>query len=43
MALIPEMSARSRIDQAVFKLPIGERILADTDTLMVFGLRTAFF
>src|SRR5881398_1402690 len=27
-----------RIDQAVFKLPIDERILADTDTLLVFGL-----
>jgi hypothetical protein len=27
-----------RIDQAGYKLPIGERILADTDTLMVFGL-----
>lgn len=27
-----------RIDQAGFKLPIDERILADTDTLMVFGL-----
>jgi hypothetical protein len=27
-----------RIDQAVYKLPIDERILADTDTLMVFGL-----
>jgi hypothetical protein len=27
-----------RIDQAGFKHPIDERILADTDTLMVFGL-----
>jgi len=27
-----------RIDQAGFKLPIDQRILADTDTLMVFGL-----
>jgi hypothetical protein len=27
-----------RIDQAGFKLPIDERILADTDTLMIFGL-----
>ena len=27
-----------RIDQAGFKLPIDERILADSDTLMVFGL-----
>ncbi|WP_174187003.1 hypothetical protein [Nocardia barduliensis] len=27
-----------RIDQAGFELPIDERILADTDTLMVFGL-----
>jgi hypothetical protein len=27
-----------RVDQAGFRLPIGERILADTDTLMVFGL-----
>jgi len=27
-----------RIDQAGFKLPIDERILADTDTLLVFGL-----
>jgi hypothetical protein len=27
-----------RVDQAGFKLPIDERILADTDTLMVFGL-----
>lgn len=27
-----------RIDQAGFKLPIDERVLADTDTLMVFGL-----
>jgi len=27
-----------RIDQAGFKLPIDERLLADTDTLLVFGL-----
>ncbi len=27
-----------RIDQAGFRLPIDERVLADTDTLMVFGL-----
>lgn len=27
-----------RIDQAGYQLPIDERILADTDTLMVFGL-----
>lgn len=27
-----------RIDQAGFKLPLDERVLADTDTLMVFGL-----
>ncbi len=27
-----------RIDQAGFRLPIDERILADTDTLMIFGL-----
>src|ERR1700757_3554855 len=27
-----------RIDQAGYPLPIDERILADTDTLMVFGL-----
>src|SRR5207248_11545231 len=27
-----------RIDQAGFKVPIDEAILADTDTLMVFGL-----
>jgi hypothetical protein len=27
-----------RIDQAGYKLPIDDRILADTDTLMVFGL-----
>jgi hypothetical protein len=26
------------IDQAGYKLPIDERVLADTDTLMVFGL-----
>ena len=27
-----------RIDQAGYRLPIDERILADTDTLLVFGL-----
>ncbi len=27
-----------RIDQAGFKLPIDERVLADADTLMIFGL-----
>jgi hypothetical protein len=27
-----------RIDQVGYKLPIDERVLADTDTLMVFGL-----
>jgi hypothetical protein len=27
-----------RIDQAGYKLPIDERVLADTDTMMVFGL-----
>ncbi|HEX8749891.1 MAG TPA: hypothetical protein VF732_02170 [Nitrospira sp.] len=27
-----------RVDQAGFRLPIDERILADTDTMMVFGL-----
>ena len=27
-----------RIDQAGYKLSINERVLADTDTLMVFGL-----
>ena len=31
-----------RIDQAGYKLPIDERILADTDTLLVFG-QTTFF
>ena len=32
------VSVFQRIDQAGFKLPIDERILDDTDTLMVFGL-----
>ena len=32
------MSARMRIDQAGFRLPTDERILADTDTLFVLGL-----
>ena len=27
-----------RVDQAGQRLPIDERILADTDTLMIFGL-----
>ena len=27
-----------RVDQAGYKLPVDERILADTDTLLVFGL-----
>ena len=27
-----------RIDQAGFKLPLDERVLADADTLFVFGL-----
>ena len=27
-----------RVDQAGFRLPIDERVLADTDTLLVFGL-----
>src|SRR5438270_719786 len=32
------VSVFQRIDQAGYKLPIDERILDDTDTLMVFGL-----
>ncbi len=32
-----------RIDQAGYKLPIDERILQDTDTLMVFGLDHSSF
>ncbi len=32
------MAVYQRIDQAGQRLPIDERILADTDTLMVFGL-----
>ncbi|MGF6885886.1 hypothetical protein ABIA39_007601 [Nocardia sp. GAS34] len=32
------VAAFQRIDQAGYTLPIDERILADTDTLMVFGL-----
>jgi len=32
------VSVFQRIDQAGYKLPIDDRILADTDTLMVFGL-----
>ena len=27
-----------RIDQAGYKLPLDERVLADTDTLLVWGL-----
>ncbi|MFT3878483.1 MAG: hypothetical protein QM703_02350 [Gemmatales bacterium] len=33
-----QVAVFQRIDQAGYKLPIDERILADTDTLMVFGL-----
>ncbi len=32
------MAVYQRINQAGYKLPIDERVLADTDTLMVFGL-----
>ena len=32
------MAVYQRVDQAGHKLPIDERILADTDTLLVFGL-----
>jgi|SRR5688572_28166237 len=32
------VAIHQRVDQAGFRLPIDERILADTDTLMVFGL-----
>src|SRR5438128_7548891 len=32
------VAAFQRIDQAGYKLPMDDRILADTDTLMVFGL-----
>ena len=32
------MAVYQRVDQAGQRLPIDERILADTDTLMVFGL-----
>src|SRR5207244_11020440 len=32
------VAAFQRIDQAGYKLPIDDRILAHTDTLMVFGL-----
>lgn len=32
------VSVFQRIDQAGYRLPIDERILADTDTLMIFGL-----
>src|ERR1700755_2465641 len=34
----PPVAVFQRIDQAGYKLPIDERVLADTDTLMVFGL-----
>src|SRR3974390_569145 len=34
----PPVAGFQRTDQAGFKLPIDERILADTDTLLVFGL-----
>jgi hypothetical protein len=33
-----QVAVFQRIDQAGYKLPIDERILQDTDTLMVFGL-----
>src|SRR3954451_11592415 len=33
-----QVAVFQRIDQAGYKLPIDDRILADTDTLMVFGL-----
>jgi hypothetical protein len=33
-----EVAVYQRIDQAGYKLPLDERVLADTDTLMVFGL-----
>ncbi|MFF3566280.1 hypothetical protein [Nocardia jiangxiensis] len=33
-----QVAVFQRIDQAGYRLPIDERILADTDTLMVFGL-----
>jgi len=36
--LLHPVAVFQRIDQAGYKLPIDERILADTDTLMVFGL-----
>ena len=32
------VAIHQRVDQAGFPLPVDERILADTDTLMVFGL-----
>jgi hypothetical protein len=32
------VAVHQRIDQAAYKLLIDERVLADTDTLMVFGL-----
>ncbi|MDB5146421.1 MAG: hypothetical protein JWQ57_441, partial [Mucilaginibacter sp.] len=33
-----QVAVYQRIDQAGFRLPIDERILKDTDTLMIFGL-----
>jgi hypothetical protein len=33
-----QVAVYQRIDQAGYNLPLDERILADTDTLMVFGL-----
>src|SRR5690242_3466470 len=33
-----QVAVYQRIDQAGYKLPIDEKVLADTDTLMVFGL-----
>jgi len=33
-----EVAVYQRIDQAGYQLPIDERVLQDTDTLMVFGL-----
>lgn len=33
-----QVAVFQRVDQAGYKLPINERILTDTDTLMVFGL-----
>jgi hypothetical protein len=33
-----QVAVFQRIDQAGFRLPVDERILGDTDTLMIFGL-----